>query len=102
KRGSVVETSILPIGDFTLAEDYHQKFYLRQRSELEQELIKIYPKWNDFTNSTAAMRLNAYLAGHGTPKTLEKEIDRFGLSAESKKLLREFVKNFSELFGEGR
>jgi hypothetical protein len=37
------------------------------------------------------MKLNAYLAGHGTRKTLDKEIDTFGLSADGKKKLREFV-----------
>lgn len=48
------------------------------------------------------MKLNAYLAGHGTRKTLDKEIDSFGLSADGKKRLREFVGNFADTVGEGR
>jgi peptide-methionine (S)-S-oxide reductase len=76
-----------------LAEDYHQKFYLRQNRELEQELTAIYPDLADFTNSTAATKLNAYLGGRGTRKKLDKEIDDFGLSADGKKKLREFVGN---------
>jgi peptide-methionine (S)-S-oxide reductase len=87
KRKHVIETPIQPLEAFTLAEDYHQKFHLRQERDLEKELTSIYPKLKDFVNSTAAMKLNAYLAGYGTRKTLEKEIDSFGLSADSKKKL---------------
>ena len=76
-----------------MAEDYHQKFYLRQNRELEQELKAIYPALAEFTNSTAATKLNAYLGGHGTRKKLDKEIDDFGLSADGKKKLRELVGN---------
>jgi methionine-S-sulfoxide reductase len=93
KNKHAQETPVLPVGTFTLAEDYHQKFYLRQNRELEQELTAIYPALAEFTNSTAATKLNAYLGGHGTRKKLDKEIDDFGLSAEGKKKLREFVGN---------
>ena len=58
---------------------------------MEKELTGIYPDPKDFINSTAAMKLNAYLAGHGTRKALEKEIDTFGLSANGKKKLRDLV-----------
>jgi len=85
------ETPVLPVGTFTLAEDYHQKFYLRQNRELERELTAFYPDLKDFVNSTAAMKLNAYLGGHGTRKTLDREIDDFGLSTAGKKKLRESV-----------
>ena len=102
KRKRDIETPVLPVGTFTPAEDYHQKFYLRQQHDLEKELTAIYPDAADFRNSTAAMRLNAYLAGHGTPKTLEKEIDSFGLSGNGQKTLRAVVKSFADAAGEGR
>ena len=102
KRGYAIETPILPLDSFTLAEDYHQKYFLRQERELAEELTAIYPKLEDFANSTAAMKLNAYLAGHGSRNSLERDIDSFGLSSEGKRRLREFVGNFANFTGEGR
>jgi methionine-S-sulfoxide reductase len=97
-----ITTPILPIGEFFVAEDYHQKFHLRQHPELLKELTAIYPDWRDLTDSTAAMKLNAYLAGHGTLKALEKEITGFGLSATGRKRMLEFFKNYSEGVGGGQ
>jgi methionine-S-sulfoxide reductase len=102
KRGQAIDTPILPLKSFTLAEDYHQKFFLRQQKEIEKELAAVYPDLKDFTNSTAAMKLNAYFGGYGSSKTLEKEIDHFGLSAANKKRLREFAGAFGEFVGEKR
>lgn len=100
KRKGEITTPILPVGVFTVAEDYHQKFHLRQNSDLEKELMAFYPDAKDFMNSTAAMKLNAYLAGYGTSQMLAKEIGDFGLSAAGRKKLLEFYKNFSAIGGE--
>ena len=102
KRGYGIETPILPLESFTLAEDYHQKFFLRQERELAEEMTAIYPNLEDFTSSTAAMKLNAYFGGHGSRKILEREIDGFGLSPVGMARLREFVGNFADFIGEGR
>ncbi len=75
---------------FTLAEDYHQKYRLRN-SSLEKEYLTIYPDVLDFVNSTAVTRVNGYLIGHGTPEQLESEIETLGLSDISKEKLRRIV-----------
>jgi hypothetical protein len=93
KRKQDIGTPILPIGIFTVAENYHQKFYLRQNPVLENEMSTRYPGARDFMNATVAMKLNAYLAGRATRQMLEKEIDSFSLSEAGRQALREAVGN---------
>lgn len=92
KLGQPVKTAILPLVKFWMAEDYHQKYELRCSAELMKEFAAMYPEAKDFVNSTAAARVNGYLAGRGTPEQLKKEIELLGLSAEGKKRLQIFVR----------
>ncbi|MCL5022659.1 MAG: peptide-methionine (S)-S-oxide reductase [Nitrospirae bacterium] len=88
-RGTEIRTGILPYTGFTVAEDYHQKFYLRNDYDLMEEFRRIYPDPDKFTASTAAARVNGYLGGYGTLEELERELDSYGLSeAGGKRLLR--------------
>jgi peptide-methionine (S)-S-oxide reductase len=83
QTGRAVQTAILPFTGFTLAEDYHQKYYLRQTPALVQELSRYYPDPGDLVNSRAAARLNGYVAGFGSPAQLKEELPELGLSAEA-------------------
>jgi methionine-S-sulfoxide reductase len=85
-RGDV-KTQIVPIGDFTLAEDYHQKYALQGDSLLFKELSAIYPNIWDLVNSTAATRVNAFLDGFGTLEQLSSELGDLGLSATAQEKL---------------
>jgi methionine-S-sulfoxide reductase len=82
-----ITTEVLPAGAFTLAEAYHQKYYLRQDRALLRELTAIYPNPADFVASTAAARVNGYLAGHGTQAQIQGEVDRLGISDASQRRL---------------
>jgi peptide-methionine (S)-S-oxide reductase len=84
---SRIVTKVLPAGEFTRAEDYHQKYRLRQERDLVRELSAIYPKETDFTDSTAAARINGYLDGYGTLVELKEELPGFGLSPQAVKEL---------------
>ena len=89
--GAPIYTEILPYTGFYLAEEYHQKYRLRQQPNLLQEFQAIYPDAEAFVNSTAVMRVNGYVGGHGTLTALQAEIDALGLSPEARAKLLEIV-----------
>jgi len=84
-------TEIVPYTEFYLAEDYHQKYRLQHEQDLMGEFRRMYPHMADFINSTAAARVNGYLAGYGTPQALEDEINMFGLSEAGAEKLRKLA-----------
>ena len=86
-RGAQVRMPIEAAGTFTRAEDYHQKHDLQSSSELMRELRRYYPRFRDFVDSTAAARLNSYVAGQGSKAQLAADLERLGLSAAGKKRL---------------
>lgn len=92
KTGRTVHTKIVPLRTFTLAENYHQKYLLKQQSQLTAELTRIYPLKQDFIDSTAAARLNGYVGGNGSPDQLAREIDRLGLSPGGRQALEAMVR----------
>ena len=99
--GGPVDTEILPAGPFTLAEGYHQKYYLRQRPDLLAEFAAIYPTPEGLAGSTAAARVNGYLAGYGAPADLKNELDGLGLSPNSRQKLAELVGGAAKQSGPG-
>jgi peptide-methionine (S)-S-oxide reductase len=82
-----IRTQIVPVGTFTLAEDYHQKYALQTDRLLFRELSAIYPDLWNLVDSPAATRINAYLDGYGTNEQLRAELDSLGLSAAGKEHL---------------
>jgi len=87
KKGKAVTTEILPLGTFYLAEEYHQKYFLRQSSPLLREFQAMYSDAKSFQASTAVARVNGYLGGHGSEAELRADIGRLGLSPRGQEAL---------------
>ena len=92
KLGRKVHSEIVPLGSFTWAEAYHQKYLLKSKSELVREMKRIYPRERDFDNSTAVARLNGYAGGNGSREQLRREIDQLGLSERGQERLMQIVR----------
>jgi peptide methionine sulfoxide reductase MsrA len=80
KISSTVKTEVVPLRSFTMAEDYHQKYILNRHYDLKNEMLRVYPRHQDFADSTAVARLNGYAGGHGTRDQLSREIESLGLN----------------------
>jgi len=89
--GKPVKTAILPLTKFWPAEDYHQKYELRCTEGLIEEFKAIYPDAAALRDSTAAARVNGYIAGKGTKEQFKAEVDQLGLSPEGRKRLEIYV-----------
>jgi len=85
-------TEVIPLSEFYIAEDYHQKYHLQGEPDFMDEFSAIYPRIKDLTASTAAARVNGYLGGYGTVESLEAEIDGFGLSPGQVNKLKDIVR----------
>jgi len=78
RTGKTVETSVETLDRFTLAEDYHQKYELRSTPVLGAELEDVYGA--EIVHSTAAARLNGFVAGHGDANQREALLTGLELS----------------------
>ncbi|MBS3814389.1 peptide-methionine (S)-S-oxide reductase MsrA [Candidatus Bipolaricaulota bacterium] len=85
-EGKVV-TSIKPLDKFYVAEDYHQKYRLKQNRTFIRDLSEYYQDPDELRDSTAAARLNGYIAGYGTPGQVEGNIGKLGLSPKAQNRL---------------
>ncbi|XP_065051426.1 peptide methionine sulfoxide reductase-like [Rhopilema esculentum] len=88
-KPAIVRTEIMAAGKFYDAEDYHQKYILRQQRQLfgtlnlSDEQVKLSP---------LASKLTGYLAGYGGIDRLERVIDTWDLTDKQKEMVTTSVK----------
>lgn len=91
EKSRKIVTDLVQYRGFYIAEDYHQKHSLQNIRALMDEYRTFYPKMKDLIDSTAASRVNGFLAGYGECESLERELDNLGLSDAGKNMLTEIV-----------
>ena len=66
-----IVTLVAPVGEFTNAEGYHQKYYLQSKHALMQEMAF---NEDQLITDPLATRLNAYVAGFGTSAMIDADM----------------------------
>ncbi|MFS0689315.1 peptide-methionine (S)-S-oxide reductase [Sporosarcina sp. 179-K 8C2 HS] len=87
KLGEVIETDIAAFTDFTLAEERHQKYYVKRYPKALEQLQMLYPEPGMLLNSTFAARLNGFVKGFRSKDSLLEEIAGWEIDGEGKALL---------------
>jgi methionine-S-sulfoxide reductase len=80
---------LISLDRFYLAEDYHQKYYLKSSPVIYKDFQSIYTSETDLMNSTSAARVNGFLGGNGTRELLDGELASYGLSSKGESVLLE-------------
>ena len=91
RYGKKISTELLPYDGFTRAEDYHQKYYLRNTDDLMDQYKGLFTSEGAFTDSTATARVNGYIGGNGTTAQLEKEKGGLGINSGGIDALRSIL-----------
>lgn len=89
QHGQQAQTLLLPFRPFYPAEERHQKYYLRKQPELMETVRPLFFSFEEFVYSTAAARINSFLAGYGSPENMEEALSRLSWPEETKSRLTE-------------
>ena len=76
RRNATIHTEVRNLDRFWRAEDYHQKHRLRGNAKWSEAFDGAYKTEREFVDSTAAMRVNAYLSGDFAALDLEEVLAR--------------------------
>ncbi|MDV6378317.1 peptide-methionine (S)-S-oxide reductase [Sporosarcina sp. GW1-11] len=77
--GELIETEITRLDHFTLAEERHQKYYLKRYPGVLEQLKDFYPLEELLLNSTFATRLNGFVKGFGTREQIVADIKSWNI-----------------------
>ena len=84
RQGGTLRTLVQAASDFWRAEDYHQKYRLRQSRDLTAELVARQGSDRAMVNSTEAARLNGLLSGYGDAEESRLWLRALDLSEKSR------------------
>jgi peptide methionine sulfoxide reductase msrA/msrB len=88
EKNRKVKTMIKELDRFYLAENYHQKFRLQQKTEFRDHYFEMM-KIEEFINSPTISKINGYVSGKGERDNIIQNIGDFALTSElQEELLR--------------
>lgn len=90
--GEPIETDIAEFTSFTLAEERHQKYYLKRYPKTLEQLEGLYREADELLNSTFAARLNGFVKGFRTKDSLLEEIAGWEIGVEAKRVLSDLFR----------
>ena len=85
--GEQIETDIALFDQFKLAEERHQKYYLKRYPKALEQLEDLFPNAELLVNSTFAARLNGFVKGFLTRDTFIYEIKHWPIGTNERDLL---------------
>ncbi|MBP1999067.1 peptide-methionine (S)-S-oxide reductase [Paenibacillus shirakamiensis] len=77
-------TEVLPYEGFELAEERHQKYYLKRFPDALATMLELYPSLDRLTDSTLAARLNGLAKGFTNRERIIAEIEQWPLPLEER------------------
>jgi len=86
-----IDTEIASYRGFTLAEERHQKYYLKRYPKAMDRLAAYYETHEQLVNATLVARLNSFVKGYGTLAALKEEMAGWNIPGETKGKLVELV-----------
>lgn len=91
--GESIETEITLLDHFTLAEQRHQKYYLKRYPKALEQLQSLYSSEESLVDSTFAARMNGFVKGFGTRDQIVTEIQDWPLDENARQqLIEQFLK----------
>ncbi|WP_034298635.1 peptide-methionine (S)-S-oxide reductase MsrA [Bacillus sp. 37MA] len=91
-RNETIETEVVPYSGFTLAEEHHQKYYLKRFSIAVDLLNTHYPSMDAFTHSTLTARLNGFVREFGTLNDIKNEVSDWDIGEDSHQIVLDILK----------
>lgn len=82
-----IDTEIASYRGFTLAEERHQKYYLKRYPKAMEKLMCYYETHKQIVDATLVARLNSFVKGYGTLVALKEEVAGWNIPEEMKEEL---------------
>ncbi|WP_211246751.1 peptide-methionine (S)-S-oxide reductase MsrA [Cohnella pontilimi] len=87
-----LDTEILPFTQFYIAEDRHQKYYLKRYPNAVEKMNILYCSEDEITNSTLAARLNGLAKGYTNLQQIKEEIEQWPITPENQSRCMDLIR----------